>query len=82
MSETTLAFLVVKKSEEGLSTSEVWPKDFGEIQFGIRNLPKKKIADSRLTACANQEVGIGKISSGKILFELAFGYDPRNFSIP
>jgi len=59
LSKPSLAVLVVKHGTEEVILPKIGPEGFCEIEFGIGNLPQKKITYPVLPAGANKEIGIG-----------------------
>src|SRR5262249_21580401 len=56
-----LALLVFTDREFESGTVEIRPIGRHENKFAVRCLPEKKIRQTLLTACANDEVGIGNV---------------------
>src|SRR5258707_8402912 len=52
---------------------EVRPQRRGEIQFGIRKLPKQEIADALLAAGANEQIGFWRVVEREVRSELLLG---------
>jgi len=66
------ALLEIEESFEETSTVEVGPKNIGDEEFGVRDLPEKEIADAHFSAGADEEIGIGKVGGIEMTSELLF----------
>src|SRR3954452_3227135 len=55
---TAFALLKCNNRVVKILLSEVGPQRFGDIDFGVCNLPKQKVADPQFTAGANQQIRV------------------------
>src|SRR6267154_1174144 len=72
-SEAALALAIPGDRRVELLGVEVRPQRRGEIQFGIRKLPKQEIADALLATGANEQVGFGRVVEREVRSELLLG---------
>ena len=72
--ETALAVLIVVDGIVEILVAEVGPELVTEIELGIGHLPKEEIADAKLAARADKEVGIGIVASGQVAAEGLLGH--------
>ena len=62
-----LALLVVDQRVEQARARKIRPQSFGDVNFGVGDLPEKKIADAHFAAGANQKIGIGQARGVQML---------------
>src|SRR5947207_6316229 len=53
--------------------TKVGPQGVGDYQFGIRDLPKKKIADAHFATGADKQIRIRKVAGVEVLGKDLFG---------
>ena len=58
---SAVAPLKIENSFDQVRAPEIGPKRLGNIQLGIRDLPKQKVADPHLAGSANEQVRIRRI---------------------
>ena len=54
------ALLEIDQRFEQARAGEIGPESFGDVDFGVGDLPEQEIADAHFAAGANQQVGIGQ----------------------
>src|SRR5262245_44543730 len=54
----TLAFLIGEYRFEQMTTAEVGPERLNYIDLGVGNLPQQVVADAKLSARADQQIGV------------------------
>src|SRR5947209_867945 len=69
---STFAFLVRDKGFVETRFVEIGPQCVRHPDFGIGDLPEKKVADAEFSARADQEIGIRKAGGIKIITEFLF----------
>jgi len=69
----TFAFLEVDERLEEAGAIEIRPESFGDEDFGVGNLPEKKIADAHFATGADKKIRVGKIGGVEVPRELFLG---------
>src|SRR5579862_3962763 len=57
---TALALLVVDQGLEKFRPEKIRPESFGNVNFGIGNLPEQEIGYAHFAAGADEQIGIGQ----------------------
>src|SRR5215813_8597004 len=73
--KASLSTLIISKCLEKFCTTKIRPESLGHIDFRIRHLPQKKVTETKLTACADQQVRVWnacrpEMPSKKVLINL------------
>ena len=58
---------------EQMGPAEIGPEGLGDVNFRIRELPEKEIAEPHFTARANDEIGIGQIACVEVFADCLLG---------
>ena len=61
------AFLKINQGFEKFRAGKIRPESFGDVNFGVGDLPEQKIADAHFAAGADEQVGIGEAGGIEML---------------